>query len=320
MIGPDALRGKLFPAVPVPFTANGQLHAEGQACYVSYLATAPIGGIAVWAHTGRGLRLSEQQRGAVLSSWRDGAPPDWVLIAAAGPEPGCDDFAGLCDSARAMARSAASLGADALLVYPPMALRGRDDRDGRVLDYHAAVAEAGLPLILFHLYDAAGGFDYGPDVLDTLLNRPEVLGIKVATLDSVMTFQDLAARVRLHHGGKVLLTGEDRFLGYSLMSGAEAALVGMGADCAELQAELLGTWRSGDASRFLSLSAAVDDLARHTFCAPIEGYIRRMLWCLVHHGVLPAEAAHDPWGPPLDLAEFEQLGDCLARIARIPGR
>ena len=26
-----------------------------------------------------------------------------------------------------------------------------------MLDYHAAVAEAGLPLILFYLYEAAGG-------------------------------------------------------------------------------------------------------------------------------------------------------------------
>ena len=44
----------------------------------------------------------------------------------------------------------------------------------------------------------------------------------------------------------------------------------------------------------------VDDLAMHTFRPPMEGYIQRMLWCLVHQGVMPAEAAHDPWGPALD--------------------
>ena len=34
-----------------------------------------------------------------------------------------------------------------------------------------------------------------PKLLAELLARPEVLGIKVATLDSVMTFQDIARLV-----------------------------------------------------------------------------------------------------------------------------
>jgi 4-hydroxy-tetrahydrodipicolinate synthase len=46
----------------------------------------------------------------------------------------------------------------------------------------------------------------------------------------------------------------------------------------------------------------------------MEGYIQRMLWCLVHHGVISADAAHDPWGPRLDDSEFVELGECLKRI------
>jgi 4-hydroxy-tetrahydrodipicolinate synthase len=64
----------------------------------------------------------------------------------------------------------------------------------------------------------------------------------------------------------------------------------------------------------MKLSRLVDDLAQHTFLAPMEGYIQRMLWCLVHQGVIPAEAAHDPWGPRLDAAEFEAIGECVRRI------
>lgn len=62
-----------------------------------------------------------------------------------------------------------------------------------------------------------------------VLNRPEVLWIKVATLDSVLTFRGIAALVQSRASDKVLITGEDRFLGYSLMAGTDAALVGMGA-------------------------------------------------------------------------------------------
>jgi len=150
--------------------------------------------------------------------------------------------------------------------------------------------------------------------LSRLLERPEVVGIKVATLDSVITFQDLASLIEAVAPGKVLITGEDRFLGYSLMCGARAALIGMGAACTALQAALLHSFRSGQANEFLRLSRLVDDLARHTFRAPMEGYIRRMLWCLVLQGVLSPEAAHDPWGPALDPTEFTRLGQCLRRI------
>ena len=97
-----------------------------------------------------------------------------------------------------MACQAADLGADALLVHPPVAFRGRADQDRLVLRYHTAIAEAGLPLLLFYLYQAAGGIAYGQHLLAELLARPEVLGIKVATLDSVITFQEIARLVRTH--------------------------------------------------------------------------------------------------------------------------
>ena len=46
----------------------------------------------------------------------------------------------------------------------------------------------------------------------------------------------------------------------------------------------------------------------------MEGYIQRMLWCLVHQGIIHAEAAFDPWGPSLHPAEFDRIGDCLKRV------
>jgi 4-hydroxy-tetrahydrodipicolinate synthase len=216
-----------------------------------------------------------------------------------------------------MAQHASDLGADALLVYPPVAFRGHPSQDRLVLEYHAALAEVGLPLILFYLYETAGGIAYGPQVLAQLLARREVLAIKVATLDSVMTFQQLAALVSERFPERVLITGEDRFLGYSLMCGAEAALIGLAAACTGLQNELLSSYQSGDSGRFLALNQLVDELARHTFAAPMEGYVGRMLWCLVHQGVIPAEAAHDPWGPPIGSAEIARIRDCLERIGEL---
>ena len=159
---------------------------------------------------------------------------------------------------------------------------------------------------------------------------PNVIGIKVATLDSVMTFQRIAAVLR-SHPDKLLITGEDRFLGYSVMLGARAALVGMGAALPDLQAELLRSLGGARLGRFVDLSDLCDRLAQVTFIDPMEGYIRRMLWAAAADGALPPEACDDPWGPALPETERaaverwcgvrERLAADFERFsARLPGR
>ena len=187
----------------------------------------------------------------MLRVWRRELPANRCLIAAAGAPPEEHSLPSVMLAAKTMARRAADLGADALLVHPPVAFRDSPDRDVLVLEYHSRIAEAGLPLVLFYLYEDAGGISYPPEVLLELLGRSEVLGIKVATLDSVMTFQDIAGLVKTRAADKLLITGEDRFLSYSLICGAKAALIGMAAACTELQAELLQSFRQGNTERFL---------------------------------------------------------------------
>ena len=133
----------------------------------------------------------------------------------------------------------------------------------------------------------------------------------MATLDSVMTYQDVARHIHARHPEKLLITGEDRFLAYSLQRGASAALIGMGAVCCELQAELLRSHFGGRAERFLELSDAVDELAEVLFVSPMEGYIGRILWALAKLGIIPEEAAYDPWGPSLSADEVEEIETAL---------
>lgn len=71
---------------------------------------------------------------------------------------------------------------------------------------------------------------------------------------------------------------------------------------------------SGDAARFLRSVAAVDGLGRRIDSAPWDRAALRLLWSLVHLGVLPVDAAHDPWGPSLGQAEFARLGAGLSRV------
>ncbi len=256
------LRGRVVPAVPVPLTRAGEIHHSALERYASWMAAQPIGGVAVWAHTGRGLCLTEVQQDRVLAAWRRALPTDCVLFAAAGAPKSTRGTGAVIAAAHSMARRAADNGADAILVFPPLAFRDRLNRDTLILDYHARIADAGLPLVVFYLYEAAGGISYSPELLALLLALPATAGIKIATLDSVITFQDIVRLVKSKVPHKVIFTGEDRFFGYSLMAGAHAALVGMAAACTALLAELLASFVAGQSRRFLAASAVVDDAGR----------------------------------------------------------
>jgi 4-hydroxy-tetrahydrodipicolinate synthase len=307
------LAGGLIPAVPVPFDSNGRLHTGAHESYLRHMSSQPIAGVAVWAHTGRGLMLEDETARVVLQDWRSALSAK-VVIAGAGAKRASNPQEATAQTIQ-MAEQAAEFGANALLVYPPTWLREHSSRDRLIVEHHERVSQLGLPIILFYLYEAAGGISYSPSVLDDLLALPHVVGIKVATLDSVMTYQDISRQLQARHPEKLLITGEDRFLGYSLRRGARAALIGMGAICSDLQAELIGTNENGSTDRFLELSDAVDLLAEALFIRPMEGYIKRVLWALVHLGIIPGAAAHDPWGPELPAEEFDNIGRVLTALS-----
>lgn len=311
---PDELKatlaGGLIPAMPVMFDREGRFQERVHEAYVAFMSSQPIAGAAVWAHTGRGLLLDAQTARVVMQQWRQ-ALPRKPLIAGAGARGEYSNPSEATSATLSMASAAAEYGADALLVYPPSWLKDHEQRDSLIVEHHRRLAEFGLPLVLFYLYEAAGGVCYTTEVLDELLALPNVVGIKMATLDSVMTYQDVARHLQSRHPDKLLITGEDRFLGYSLRRGAQAALIGMAAVCTDLQAELMIAHLKGRAERFLELSDVVDQLAGVLFVHPMEGYIGRVLFALSKLGVIPVQAANDPWGPALTPHDVENISNVL---------
>src|SRR5689334_199988 len=190
------------------FTASGQIDSAAQEQYVESMSRQPVAGVAVWAHTGRGLRMSREQRGQILESWARGLRTPKMVIAGVGGAPGDRDPSSCIRSALAMAQDAADHGADAFLVYPPGNFGDATQREKLALEYHQQLAAMGIPLILFYLYEAAGGMNYSPELLRRLFALPEVVGIKLATLDSVMTYQNVANLIAREFPKTLLITGE----------------------------------------------------------------------------------------------------------------
>jgi 4-hydroxy-tetrahydrodipicolinate synthase len=298
------------------------MHTEAQTAYAAWMAMQPVGGVAVWAHTGRGLHLDAPTRAAVLASWRKAVPAPAVIVAGCGvpitDTPLPSDPRTRTDAVIArtlgMAEEARAGGADALLVHPPRQLADLADAPGRTLALHDAMAESSLPVIAFVLYRRASGLEYDDALLEELLALPHVAGVKLATLDSVMRFQTVADRMSSHHADRLLITGEDRFLGYSLMIGARCALIGMGSARCAMQAALVRAAVANDASALVRLTRACDRFGAITFSEPMEGYIRRMLWALAEDGIIPEDACHDPAGPALDPAERARVTSVMRAL------
>ncbi|MEU5879891.1 dihydrodipicolinate synthase family protein [Spirillospora sp. NPDC047279] len=309
----DRLRGTLLPAVVTPMDERGVVAYDALEAYAARIAAGPVGGLAVWAHTGRGLHLSDDDRARVLSTWRQATSAPIVAGVGVPRSAAAATLAEAADETVAMAVRAAGLGADAVMVYPLAALGGEPDGHAQAVRLHQRVAaESGLPLVGFYLHGEAGGYPYPPELIRDLLALPAMLGVKTATLDSAIGCQDAIWAGR--GTGKLAITGEDRMFGPSFMWGADTALVGIAAAQVELSARVLDAWTARDHARFVEASDRLDRFAAATFYAPIEGYVQRMLWAAVWEGLLPEAAAHDPYGPALPPSERDLVIGCLKEL------
>ncbi|MFF0269074.1 dihydrodipicolinate synthase family protein [Kribbella sp. NPDC004536] len=309
----ERLRGTLLPAVVTPMDSDGVIAYDALSAYAVTLTRHAIGGVAVWAHTGRGLYLSPGDRVKVLETWR--AATDVPIVAGVGVPKSVEapTLQEAADATVEMALAAAAGGADAVMVYPLAGFNDVADGHAQAVALHERVAaESGLPLVGFYLHGEAGGYPYSPALIKDLLSLDAMLGVKTATLDRAIGCQDAIWAGR--GTGKLLITGEDRMYGPSFMWGADTALVGIASAQVELSAAVLRAWTAGEHSEFLTASDRLDRFAAATFYAPIEGYVQRMLWAAEWEGLVPAAAAHDPYGPSLPPGERALVIRCLEQL------
>ncbi len=295
--------GVLFPAAPVPSEGGTKPDFKALEKFASWMKTQPVDGVALWTDTGRGSSLSREDRIAVLNIWRDALEDALPIIVEIGSDEGVP-VESVVSSAIRNAQDAIPT-ARYFLVRPPDEFRDDPDRDSRILVYHHALAGFGIPLILSCGSDRSGNLFYSEEVLDTLMAMPEVAAVKTSMHDRPLLMQDLVTHILVKHLKKAVLSGEDRFYGYSLYRGCHGALVGLGSICPELQRELIDAWFMRETSRFLQLSRLIDHLAEAIYVDPLDGHVGRILAGLAHKGIIPAGSSLDPWGPKLTLIDLE---------------
>jgi 4-hydroxy-tetrahydrodipicolinate synthase len=269
----------LIPATVLPMHADGAIDEPALRSYIAWVVEQGPVALAINVDTGEGPHLTHDEKIRILQIVGDVS--DIPIVAGlAGPS---------TDAAVRQARDFKAAGADALLIFPIPAYLSQP-LDPRIpVAYHEAIADVGLPLILFQLQPALAGVNYEADVLAAMASVDGVVAIKEASFDA-RRFVDTARLLEGLPRRITLLTGNDNFILESFLLGATGALIGFGAVMTREQVDMIRAWQDGRTEEAIVLGRRVQRLADVVFAAPVGDYRVRLKECLRILGVL--EAAH----------------------------
>jgi 4-hydroxy-tetrahydrodipicolinate synthase len=277
----------LIPAMVLPMSAGGDPDEDELRRYVRWISGQGPVALAVNVDTGEGPHLTHEEKIRVLEVVKQETHLPCVA-GVAGP------------STRAAVRQAEDFkaaGADAVLVFPIPAYLSSPLDPEIPLRYHAAIAEAGLPLILFQLQPALGGVNFELTTLERLIALDGVVAMKEASFDArryVDTVRMVERTPKYLRGEFTMLTGNDNFILESFVLGCTGALIGQGAIMTREQVDMIEAWRAGDVARARQLGRRVQRLADVVFAAPVANYRARLKEALVMLGVLAGAAVRPP--------------------------
>jgi 4-hydroxy-tetrahydrodipicolinate synthase len=275
-------------------TPDGEVDEASLRRYIGWLLEQGPHGVAVNVDTGEGPHLWPEERLRVLEIWAEEVAGRIPIVAGLG--------ATFTAQAVRAARDARSAGATALLVFPIPAFQGTPLPPEVPYGYHAAVAEVGLPLVLFQLQPALGGVLYPPDVVARLATIDGVVAIKEASFDALVYTRTLRVLEGLDRP-IAMLTGNDNFVGESFVLGAAGALIGFGTLATRSQVEMVDAFTGGDAERGLRIWRELLPLEEAVFAPPIRDYRARTKAALAALGVID----HPTVRPPLTQADEQEV-------------
>ena len=292
----------LIPATVLPMHGDGSIDEPGLRSYIAWVVEQGPVALAINVDTGEGPHLTHDEKVGIIKIVRE--VTDLPIVAGlAGPS---------TEAAVRQARDFRAAGADALLVFPIPAYLSQP-LDPRIpVAYHVAIAEVGLPLILFQLQPALAGVNYEADVLEAMASVDGVVAIKEASFDA-RRFVDTARLLERLPKKVTLLTGNDNFILESFLLGATGALIGFGAIMTREQVDMIRAWQEGRTEEAMALGRRVQRLADVVFAAPVGDYRVRLKECLRILGVLEAAHVRRPL-LPVDDAERAHLTAVLQEV------
>ena len=197
----------IFPPIPTPFDASGELDWKGLASNLKKWNDYPLAGYVVLGTNGEFPYLREAEKLTFLEAARKHIPAGKLFMAGAG----CEST----HSTIALVKKVATLGADVALLITPSYYKSKMDASA-LLHYYQSVAEASpIPISIYNM-PANTMVDMSADLIIKLSQHPNIIGVK----DSSGNLSKMGEILRRARSGFQVLAGSAGFLYPALCLGA----------------------------------------------------------------------------------------------------
>jgi 4-hydroxy-tetrahydrodipicolinate synthase len=232
----------IYAPIVTPFDAGENINYPVLAQLIEYLIENGIAGLVPGGTTGEVYALSEAERLELFQFVKDTVKGRVTLIAGTN--------SGATRDVIRYSQAAERIGYDALMVaVPPYS---RPNQRELLAHYRAVAQSVSLPIVLYN-FPWRAGTEVGYEVMDGLLDLPNVVGIKEASGDMSRVYE---FRLRYGERYQMICGSDDQALDYFLWG--SRAWIGGGASCAPRQhAAVLEAALKND---FTAARAAMDKL------------------------------------------------------------
>jgi len=206
----------VFTPIITPFQADGTIDDDGVRRNVARWMTTPLTGLVVLGSNGEAPQLEEAEADWMIDIVRSEMPSQRPLIAGTGRES--------TRATIAATKRAAAAGADAVLVRTPSFFKPQMTAD--VFERHyLEVAEASSVPVLLYNVTVYTGVNLPPDVVATLAEHPNIVGIKESGGD----IAQIAEYVSRTPEDFCVLAGSATTLVHALCAGCDGAILALAA-------------------------------------------------------------------------------------------
>lgn len=274
----------IFPATITPMNKDFSVDIKSFKNYLNWLKDQKVAGFAINVDTGEGPLLTSDERKLLLRTAKNIAGNLKIIAGIIG---------GSTESAIIEAKNAVSSGADAFLIFPNAAFRGKPQDSNLIYKYHEAIAETEKDIIIFNLQDDLGGALYTLETLEKLISIPQVKAIKEASFD-ISIYKSVYEFISKHDKNISFLTGNDNFILESFLLGADGGLLGSCAQLTQWQVDCLNYTKKKQYEQAKELSNVFQPIVDVIFMPPVNNYRARTKYSLMIQGIIQNDYVRPP--------------------------
>lgn len=236
----------VYPAIPTPFSRNGDLDETGLRDMVSYYEGTGVNGLLALGTIGEFAMMSEQERKRAADIIV-GAADRLEMIINAG-----------CASTREtvkMARHLKDLGVDAVIAVEPYFYH--PSSRGMAMHYLTIAEEVDMPVMAYNIPQFAGNC-LAPDIMDAFGSDERIVGLKDSEGDPVK----LVEFIRRAPGDFSVMVGFDPLASYGLCMGAKGMMTGSASIAPEACVDMYRAFVEKDMQQAFAGQKRLDDVIR----------------------------------------------------------